>query len=90
MKSRAPILSALAAAALSVAPWATALDKAAQAPADPPAGRPDAIVDLASKQGAALVGATWSYRDAKLVEVSARAPGLDLRPSGAPIRAITT
>jgi gluconolactonase len=61
---------------------------AAQAPADPPAGRPDAIVDLASKDGAALVGATWRYRDAKLVEVASRAPGPDLRPSGAPIRAI--
>ncbi len=68
-------------------PGAAAL-AAAQVPTDPPAGRPDAIVDLASKDGAALVGATWRYRDAKLVAVAARAPGPDLRPSGAPIRAI--
>jgi hypothetical protein len=68
-------------------PGAAAL-AAAQVPTDPPAGRPDAIIDLASKDGAALVGATWRYRDAKLVAVAARAPGPDLRPSGAPIRAI--
>ncbi len=82
-----PILAALV-AGLSVAPWATARAAAGQAPADPPAGRPDAIVDLASKAGASLVGATLSYRDAKLVDVAARAPGRDLRPTGAPIRAI--
>jgi len=66
---------------------ATAL-AASHAPADPPAGRPDAIVDLTSKDGAALVAATWRYRDARLVDVPGRAPGPDLRPSGAPIRAI--
>src|SRR3990172_643139 len=68
-------------------PGAAAL-AAAQVPTDPPAGRPDAIIDLASKDGAALVGATWRYRDAKLVAGAARAPGPDLGPSGAPIRAI--
>jgi gluconolactonase len=74
-------------AAVLLLPGAAAL-AAAQAPADPPAGLPDAIVDLASKEGAAHVGATWRYRDAKLVEVPSRAPGPDLRPSGRPIRAV--
>jgi gluconolactonase len=59
-----------------------------QAPADPPYGRADAIVDLSSTEGAALVKATWRYRDAKLVEVDARAPGPDLRASGIPIKAL--
>jgi gluconolactonase len=85
MSSRARRL--LFALLVGVIPGAAAL-AAPQAPADPPAGRPDAIVDLASKGSAALVGAVWRYRDAKLVEVASRAPGPDLRPSGAPIRAI--
>ncbi len=85
MTALAPVLAALAATLLAAS---KALATAAQAPADPPPGRPDAIVDLASTRGAALVGASWSYRDGKLVDVAARAPGADLRPSGAPIRAV--
>lgn len=57
---------------------------AAQATQAVPAGRPDATVDLATRDGAALVRATWRYSDAAIVEVAHRAPGADLRPSGAP------
>jgi gluconolactonase len=53
---------------------------------DAPAGRPAAVVDLATPEGAALVKAQWRYTDAKIVEVDHRAPGPDLRPSGAPNR----
>ena len=47
----------------------------ARPPADPPLGRPDAIVDLATADGAALVGATWRVHEADLVAVDGRAPG---------------
>jgi len=49
-------------------------------------GRPDAIVDLRTREGVDLVKGQWRYRDAQIVEVDARAPGADLRPSGPPIR----
>jgi len=83
--ARTPVLAALAVLLVS---GSRAVGAAAHAPADPPAGRPDVIVDLASKEGAALVGASWRYRDVTLVNVAARAAGPDLRPSGAPIRAL--
>src|SRR5581483_5599259 len=57
-----------------------------RAPADPPLGRPDAIVDLATRDGAALVGATWRVRDAELVTIDGRGPGPDLKPSGKKVR----
>jgi gluconolactonase len=49
-------------------------------------GRPDAIVDLASAEGVALVQGQWRYADTRVVEADFRAPGPDLRPSGAPIK----
>jgi gluconolactonase len=57
-----------------------------RAPTDPPLGRPDAIVDLATPDGAALVGATWRVHDADLVVIDGRAPGADLKPSGKKLR----
>ena len=84
MITPARLLTVLA-AALLVGP--RALAAGAEVSTEPPAGRPDAIVDLASSASAALVSARWSYRDAKLVEIAARAPGPDLRPSGPPVRA---
>jgi gluconolactonase len=57
-----------------------------QVTADAPAGRPDAIVDLRTPEGVALLGATWRYSDARIIETSHRAPGADLRPSGATVR----
>jgi gluconolactonase len=58
----------------------------AQITADVPAVRPDAIVDLATDEGTALVKGQWRYRDARIVEVEHRSPGPDLRPSGPPNR----
>jgi gluconolactonase len=58
----------------------------AQTTGDVPAGRPAAVVDLATDAGARLVEATWRYHDARIVEVDHRLPGPDLRPSGAPTR----
>jgi gluconolactonase len=58
----------------------------AQTTPDAPAGRPAAIVNLATEEGARLVRGQWRYRDAAIVEVEHRAPGPDLRPSGPPNR----
>ena len=52
----------------------------------PPYGRPDATVDLRTKQGVQLVQGAWRYSDVKIVEVDSRGPGPDLKPSGAPIK----
>jgi gluconolactonase len=54
----------------------------AQVTADVPAIRPDAIVDLATDEGVALVRGQWRYNDARIVEVDHRGPGADLRASG--------
>ena len=44
---------------------ATALSSA-QTVQDPPFGRPDAVVDLASRDGVQLVQGQWRYRDVKI------------------------
>jgi gluconolactonase len=56
---------------------------AAQAP---PYGRPDATVDLRTKEGTQLVQGVWRYSDVKIAEVDSKGPGPDLKPSGAPNR----
>jgi gluconolactonase len=48
--------------------------------------RPDAIVDLQTGEGAALVGAQWRYSDTTVAEVDFVSVGADLAPSGAPNR----
>jgi gluconolactonase len=50
----------------------------------PPYGRPDATIDLRTREGAELVKGVWRYRDVKIVESDFRAPGPDLKPSGKP------
>jgi gluconolactonase len=58
----------------------------AQITGDVPAVRPDAIIDLATDEGVALVRGQWRYSDARVVEVEHRSAGPDLRPSGPPNR----
>lgn len=48
--------------------------------------RPDAVVDLMTIEGVALVKGQWRYSDTKIVEVSHKSPGPDLGPSGPPNR----
>ena len=43
---------------------------------------PDAIVDLQTPEGAALVGGEWRYSDTTVQETSFVAVGPDLGPSG--------
>lgn len=74
----------------SLAIWSFALLIATALPGqvtqDVPAGRPDAIVDLATREGTALVRGTWRYSDARIVEAQNNAVGPDLRPSGPSVR----
>jgi gluconolactonase len=44
-------------------------------------------VDLTTRDGVALVDGQWRYSDTQIVEVSHRAVGADLKPSGVPTRA---
>jgi len=74
----------LAAAALALATPAVAGPRAL----NPLDGRPDAIVDLATREGAGLVRGQWRYSDVRIVETDFRAPGPDLRPSGAPLKTL--
>src|SRR5260370_35913255 len=58
----------------------------AQTTQDPPVGRPDAVIDLASHEGVQLVNGQWRYRDVQIVDADSRAGGPDLKPSGAAIK----
>jgi gluconolactonase len=49
-------------------------------------GRPDAVIDLQTHEGAALVRGEWRYRDAEVQEIDFVDVGPDLGPSGAPNR----
>lgn len=49
---------------------------------DAPANVPDAIVDLATRDGVELVKGQWRYSDARIVEIDHREPGPDLKASG--------
>jgi len=68
--------------------WLAAVPAFAQnwAAQAPPYGRPDATIDLRTKEGVQLVKAEWKYTDAKIIEVDSKGPGADLKPSGAPVR----
>lgn len=48
--------------------------------------RPDAIVDLQTEEGTALVAAEWRYHDAGVDEIDFVGVGVDLAPSGPPNR----
>jgi len=58
----------------------------AQVTGDAPYGKPSAVIDLSTAEGAELVRGEWRYSDARFVEVEHHAPGSDLRPSGPPNR----
>ena len=84
MKSRLPLLGAVTAVGLALA----ASGFAAPVALTPTDGRPDAVINLATPEGARLVKGQWRYSDAKIVEVDFRGPGPDLRPSGSPIKTL--
>ncbi len=82
MRARALLSGAAAVLVLAGSPFGAT----AQITPDAPAGRPAAIIDLATDEGVRLVKGQWRYSDVKIVEVEHRGPGPDLRPSGPPNR----
>jgi gluconolactonase len=82
MNNRSQNLFSLALLALILLP--AFLNAQGQSVQDPPFGRPDAIVDLASREGVQLVRGQWRYHDVKIVDADSRTVGADLKPSGAP------
>src|SRR2546429_6805148 len=68
-----------------------AVDSAARLPGPPELlpGRPDAIVDLQTDEGVALIGGRWRYSDAEMREtdfVAVGSPGDPLGPGSIPNR----
>ena len=82
MNRRQLLLSFLSGLFFGVQPLA-AQNWAAQAP---PYGRPDATIDLRTREGAQVIQGKWRYKDVKIVEVDSKGLGPDLKPSGAPVR----
>jgi gluconolactonase len=82
MNWRQLLLSFLSGLFLWVQPLA-AQNWAAQAP---PYGRPDATIDLRTREGAQVIQGKWRYNDVRIVEVDSKGLGPDLKPSGAPVR----
>jgi len=82
MKTRLFIFSLCASLAFSVQS-VTAQNWAAQGP---PYGRPDATIDLRTKEGVQLIKGDWRYSDVQILEADSKGPGPDLKPSGAPVK----
>jgi gluconolactonase len=55
------------------------------APPAAPEGPPDAVIDLATREGVDAVGGAWRYADATVVATTHRAPDADGQPTGAPV-----
>jgi gluconolactonase len=85
MKTRrlALVSTACALACGLLAPYSVGAQHAVRQATD---GRPEAVIDLRTKEGADLVRGQWRYSDARLSEVDSHGPGPDLRPSGPSVR----
>ena len=71
---------------IAVLALVTVINAPGQMIQDPPFGRPDSVVDLASGEGVQLVHGQWRYHDVKIVDADSRAVGPDLKPSGDSIK----
>jgi gluconolactonase len=58
----------------------------AETNADAPAGKPDAVIDLATKEGVDLVKGQWRYSDTKIIQADFKAVGPDKQPAGKQIK----
>ncbi|PYK63381.1 MAG: hypothetical protein DME50_17680, partial [Verrucomicrobia bacterium] len=58
----------------------------AETNADTPNGKPDAVIDLGTKEGVDLVKGQWRYSDTKIIQVDFKAAGPDKQPTGKPIK----
>ena len=79
MKSRTMLVVVAALTLFTQPSWA-------QVTGDAPGVRPDAIVDLKTDEGIALVKGQWRYSNVRVVDVDHHSPGADLAPSGPPNR----
>jgi gluconolactonase len=82
MKAR---LSVFFAASLIALTLGLTCESAASADS-PLSGKPEAVIDLATSEGASMVKGEWRYSDTKIIEVDFRGPGPDGQPTGAPVR----
>ena len=51
-----------------------------------PDGAPEAVIDLTTDEGVALVDGQWRYSDTRIIEVDFTGPGPDGQPTGAPVK----
>src|SRR6266545_2341277 len=58
----------------------------AETNADAPTGKPDGMIDLATREGVDLVKGQWCYSDTKIIQVDFKAAGADKQPTGASIK----
>src|SRR6201993_2514243 len=58
----------------------------AETKSDIPAGKPEAVIDLATREGVDLVKAQWRYSDTKIIQVDFKAAGPDKQLTGKPIK----
>ena len=58
----------------------------AETNADAPTGNPDAVIDLATKEGVDLARGQWRYSDTKIIQVDFKAAGPDKQPTGKKIK----
>jgi len=54
----------------------------AETNADALSGKPDVVIDLATKEGVDLVKGQWRYSDTKIIQVDFKAAGPDKQPTG--------
>ncbi|MGB7293272.1 MAG: SMP-30/gluconolactonase/LRE family protein [Thermodesulfobacteriota bacterium] len=54
---------------------------------DIPSGKPDAVIDLSTREGVNKVKGDWRYSDTNIIEVDFKAPGPEGQPTGNPIKA---
>jgi len=65
-------------ALLSLTMWGSA----ARAGDDAMTATPEVVVDLGTREGAALLKAQWRYSDTRIIQVAFRDPGADGQPTG--------
>src|SRR6266699_5042303 len=58
----------------------------AETDADAPTSKPDAVINLATKEGVDLVKGQGRYSDTKIIQFDFKAAGADKQPTGKPIK----
>src|SRR5437016_14288074 len=58
----------------------------AETNADAPSSKPDAVIDLTTKEAVDLVKDQWSYTDTKIIQIDFKAAGVDKQPTGKSIK----